>query len=108
MDALTYECGNTKHYPLVMFINGVLKKTRSSYIGTMEDEINLSSSNYTMPSKEKKIAVPCLKYERKYIVYLLKQRMMHCLRIGKKTCLCTKAITCLDQKCSGHMISPST
>ena len=42
--------------------------------------------------RKRKIAVPHSKSKSKYIVYLLKQRMMHYLGIGQKTCHCTKAI----------------
>ena len=37
-----YKCGTNKHYPLAMFLNGISKKTRSSYIGIMEDGIPFS------------------------------------------------------------------
>ena len=52
--SLIEECGTNNHYPLAMFRNGISKKTRSSYIGMMEDGIPSSFSDYSMTSKEKK------------------------------------------------------
>ena len=51
--ALIGKCGTTKHYPLAMFPNGILKKTRSSVTGNMDDEILLSSSDSAKTSKKK-------------------------------------------------------
>ena len=57
---------------------------------------------------ERKIAVTPLSSGRKNIVYILKHRMMQCLIIGKKTCLCNEAIKRQAQPCSGQIISPAT
>ena len=54
MDALIEECGTKKHDLLAIFRNGILKKTRSSYEGTMNNGTPLSSSDSEMASKEKK------------------------------------------------------
>ena len=74
----------------------------------MDNGIHLLSSDSAMTSKENKNRCATFKIRIKYIVYILKQRMMHCLRIAKKTCLCTKAIKFHAQKCSGQIISPVT
>ena len=54
MDAPIDECGINKHYPLEMFRNGISKKTRSYYIGMMENGIPSLSSDSAMTSREKK------------------------------------------------------
>ena len=52
-----------------------------------------------------KIAVPCLKSKWENIVYFLKHRIMHCLRLGKKSCLCTESIKGNVKPCSGQHFS---
>ena len=74
----------------------------------MDNGIPLSSSNYAMTSKRKKNRCSTFKIQMKNIVYLLDQRMMYCLRIGKKTCLCTEAIKDYAASCSGKNFSPAT
>ena len=106
--SLIDECGTIKHYPLAMFRNVISIKTRLSVIGKMDDGIPLPSSDSAMRSKRNKISVPRLNSKWRSIVYPLKQRMMHCLRIAEKTCLCTKAIKCHAKKCTGEIISPVT
>ena len=54
------------------------------------------------------IAVQRLKSKWICIVILLKPRMMHCLVIGKNTCLFTKAIKVDVKFWSGQIISPAT
>ena len=67
-----------------MFQNGITKKTRYSYKGTMDDGTPPSYSDSKMASEEKKNCLSTFGKKLKYIVILLKIRMMHCLRIGKK------------------------
>ena len=52
-----------------------------------------------------KISVPRLKSKRKCIIYLLKKRTMHCLRMGFKNCFFTKAIKYHAQLWSGSFLS---
>ena len=72
--ALIEECGNTKHYPLAMFRNGIPKKIRSSYKGMMENGIPLSSSDSEMASEEKKNCCSKFKIEMKMHCYSLKNQ----------------------------------
>ena len=51
-----------------------------------------SYSDSEMAFKENKNRLFTFKSKRKCIVIILKNRTMHCLRIGKKIRLCTKAI----------------
>ena len=78
------ECSTNKLYPLAMFRNGISKKTISSYIGMMDDGIPSTSSDSAMTSKEIKNPRVTFKIQMKYIFYILKQMMMHCLIIGFK------------------------
>ena len=52
--ALIGKYGTNKYYPLAIFINGILKKTGSSYKGTMNNRTLLSYSDSEMASKIKK------------------------------------------------------
>ena len=54
VDALIDKCDTKNNYPLTMFQNGISKKTRSSYKGTMNDGTPLTSSGSEMASKEGK------------------------------------------------------
>ena len=74
----------------------------------MDSGITLSSSDSAMAPKKNKTAVPCLQSKWKNIVYLLKQRMTHCLRLGKKNCVCTEAIKGHAEPCIGQNFSPET
>ena len=74
----------------------------------MDNVIPLFSSDSAMTSKERKNCRATFKIKLKYIVYILKQRMMHCLRICLKPCLCNKAIKVHAKNCSGNIISPGT
>ena len=78
------KCGTIKHYPLAMFLNSISKNTRSSVTGKIDNRIPPSSSDSVITSKKKKISVPHLKSKQKNIFYLLKQRMMQCLRLCQK------------------------
>ena len=51
--ALIEECCTEKYYPLAMFRNGILKKTRSSYKGTIDNVTSLLCYDSEMASKEK-------------------------------------------------------
>ena len=103
--ALIEECGTEKQYPLAMFWNGISKKTISYYKGTMENGTPSSSSDSEMASKEKKNRRS--KFKKNALLFSLKIRMMHCLRIGQKI-LCTKAIKYYAQFWSRQIISPAT
>ena len=59
-------------------------------------------------TRKRKTAVPHLKYKLKCIVYLFKKRMMNCLTLFQKTCLCTKAIKGHAKQWSGQIISTAT
>ena len=81
--AIVDKCGTAKHYPLAMFRNGILKNTRSSVTGKMDDGIPLSPSDSAMTSKKNKNRRATFKIQLKKN-YLLKQRIMQCLRQGQK------------------------
>ena len=69
--ALIEECGTTKHHPLTMFRNGISKKTRSSYKGTIKDGNPLSYYDPEMASKAKKNCCATFEKERISVVILL-------------------------------------
>ena len=75
-----------------------LKNTGSSVIGMMDDEIPLSPSDSEMIYKKKLNRRATFKIRMIIHFYLLKQRMMHYLRIGHKIYLCTEAIKGNAQK----------
>ena len=68
----------------LQFFEILFKKMRSSVTGNMDNIILLSSSDSVMKSKKKKNFRATFKIQIKNIVYLLKQRSMHCLRLGQK------------------------
>ena len=82
--ALIEERGNEKHYALAMFRNGISKNTRSYYKGAMNDGIPLSSFDCEMASKVKKNWRSTFGKTLRWMVILLNNRMMKCLRIGQK------------------------
>ena len=84
MASLIDECDTTKNYSLAIFQNVVLKNTRSSVIGIMDNGIPSSSSDSAMASNKNRKRCDTFKIQMKIHFYILKQSMMQCLRIGRK------------------------
>ena len=88
LDALIDKYSSNKHYPLAIFRNGLSKKTKSSYKGTMNYGTTLSSSDSEMAYKIKKHFVKNfhVTFDKKIssIVYIFKYILMTCLIIGQK------------------------
>ena len=82
VEDIVYECGTAKHYPLAIFWNGISKNTILSVMGKMDDGIPSLSSYSSITSKKNKNLRATFKSKFKNIVYILNQRMMHCLRLG--------------------------
>ena len=61
-----------------------LKKTRSSYKGTIKYGTPLSYYDYEMASKERKNRCSTFERNEYELLFFLKLRTMHCLIIGQK------------------------
>ena len=108
MAALIDEWGTKNNCPLAMFWNSISKNTILSCIGMMDNVIRSLSSDSAITSKENKNRRATFKIQMKINCFLLNQRMMHFLRIGKQTCLCTKSIEGHAQIWGGKIISLET
>ena len=82
MANLIDKCGNTKHYPLEMYQNGISKDTISSVTGKMEDGITLSSSDSATASKRKKNRLETFKYQMKEHCLSIKAQYDELLKNG--------------------------